>query len=264
MRIKTLVATTFLLALPLSAQDAKPGSEAKAPPELTQLRQELADANAKARDAFAKLRETDAWKKAQADEDREAMDKLRADLPKVDRAGLAARALKAADAHKGDDRARFLQWAVEYGPPEAANKAVDALVEGHLNSPVMLDYVSSQPFAYGLGRLDPSKHAARLAKIRAASSVETKAWATWAESLRLAGSKDDAEKAKADAVLAEAATLAKGTDLADRIAGPQFEKDRLKIGDVAPEIEANDVNGKPMKLSDHRGKVVVLDFWGDW
>lgn len=38
----------------------------------------------------------------------------------------------------------------------------------------------------------------------------------------------------------------------------------LAIGKVAPEIEAEDVYGVPLKLSDYRGKVVVLDFWGDW
>jgi hypothetical protein len=36
------------------------------------------------------------------------------------------------------------------------------------------------------------------------------------------------------------------------------------IGQVAPEISGEDVDGKPMKLSDYRGKVVVLDFWGNW
>jgi len=39
---------------------------------------------------------------------------------------------------------------------------------------------------------------------------------------------------------------------------------RLKPGDRAPEIEGGDLGGKPMKLSDFRGKVVVLDFWNDW
>ena len=37
-----------------------------------------------------------------------------------------------------------------------------------------------------------------------------------------------------------------------------------KIGDVAPEIEGKDAEGVTFKLSDYRGKVVVLDFWGDW
>ncbi len=31
-----------------------------------------------------------------------------------------------------------------------------------------------------------------------------------------------------------------------------------------PEIEAEDLDGVTFKLSDYRGKVVVLDFWGNW
>lgn len=38
----------------------------------------------------------------------------------------------------------------------------------------------------------------------------------------------------------------------------------LQIGKQAPEIIGEDLDGKPIKLSDYRGKVVVLDFWGHW
>jgi len=38
----------------------------------------------------------------------------------------------------------------------------------------------------------------------------------------------------------------------------------FQVGMVAPEIEAEDIDGQVFKLSDYRGKVVVLDFWGDW
>jgi thiol-disulfide isomerase/thioredoxin len=38
----------------------------------------------------------------------------------------------------------------------------------------------------------------------------------------------------------------------------------LAPGKPAPEIENLDLNGKPLKLSDYRGKVVVLVFWGSW
>ena len=38
----------------------------------------------------------------------------------------------------------------------------------------------------------------------------------------------------------------------------------LAIGKLAPEISGVDVDGRKFKLSDYRGKVVVLDFWGDW
>jgi hypothetical protein len=39
---------------------------------------------------------------------------------------------------------------------------------------------------------------------------------------------------------------------------------RLAVGKKAPDIEGQDVDGKKFKLSDYRGKVVLLDFWGNW
>lgn len=43
-----------------------------------------------------------------------------------------------------------------------------------------------------------------------------------------------------------------------------FEIKHLDIGRVAPDIEGDDADGVEFKLSDYRGKVVVLDFWVDW
>jgi hypothetical protein len=48
------------------------------------------------------------------------------------------------------------------------------------------------------------------------------------------------------------------------VASELFEIRSLAIGKVAPEIEGEDIDGKSFKLSDYRGKVVVLDFWGNW
>ena len=36
------------------------------------------------------------------------------------------------------------------------------------------------------------------------------------------------------------------------------------VGQLALEISGVDLDGAPMRLSDYRGKVVVLDFWGHW
>jgi len=36
------------------------------------------------------------------------------------------------------------------------------------------------------------------------------------------------------------------------------------VGRTAPDIEGEDSAGKAFKLSDYRGKVVVLDFWASW
>ena len=48
--------------------------------------------------------------------------------------------------------------------------------------------------------------------------------------------------------------------------GPVDEPDEPgpKVGDVVPEIVGVDIDGVQFQLSDYRGKVVVLDFWGDW
>ncbi len=43
-----------------------------------------------------------------------------------------------------------------------------------------------------------------------------------------------------------------------------FRIRHLSIGRVTPEIVGEDIFGKTFKLSDHRGKVVVLSFWGHW
>jgi hypothetical protein len=43
-----------------------------------------------------------------------------------------------------------------------------------------------------------------------------------------------------------------------------FELDHLQLGMQAPDFEATDENGVKFKLSDYKGKVVVVDFWGNW
>lgn len=38
----------------------------------------------------------------------------------------------------------------------------------------------------------------------------------------------------------------------------------VEIGKPAPEIVGIDADGKQFRLSDYRGKVVLLDFWASW
>jgi thiol-disulfide isomerase/thioredoxin len=72
---------------------------------------------------------------------------------------------------------------------------------------------------------------------------------------------DPEEKARMIAVqrrLAKPKTLAEVAD--ERL----DEMYNLVVGKPAPEIEGATVDGKAMKLSDYRGKVVVVVFWGSW
>jgi hypothetical protein len=43
-----------------------------------------------------------------------------------------------------------------------------------------------------------------------------------------------------------------------------FEIRHLGVGKEAPDIEGEDQNGKRFKLSDYRGKAVLLDFWSEY
>jgi thiol-disulfide isomerase/thioredoxin len=52
--------------------------------------------------------------------------------------------------------------------------------------------------------------------------------------------------------------------LGDQAEGMLFLLHHLDIGRTAPEIEGEDIDGKPMKLSDYRGKVVMVLFWATW
>jgi hypothetical protein len=56
----------------------------------------------------------------------------------------------------------------------------------------------------------------------------------------------------------------KATLLGDRAKGELYELKNLAVGMTAPEIEGEDLDAKALKLSDYRGKVVMLDFWGNW
>ncbi|WP_298737743.1 TlpA disulfide reductase family protein [uncultured Chitinophaga sp.] len=58
-------------------------------------------------------------------------------------------------------------------------------------------------------------------------------------------------------------------EIQNSFAGKEFaasmeRERRLALGSPAPDFTQNDVAGKPVKLSDFRGKYVLLDFWASW
>ena len=79
----------------------------------------------------------------------------------------------------------------------------------------------------------------------------------------------DAVQREAEALLEQVAAVYtdvkshRGT-LADIAKSDLFELRNLSVGKTAPDIEGKDVDGQAFKLSDYRGKVVFLDFWGYW
>lgn len=54
-----------------------------------------------------------------------------------------------------------------------------------------------------------------------------------------------------------------GGTIGEQAKAELFEIRHLLVGKQAPEIEGQDQDGKEFKLSDYRGKVVLLDFWSE-
>jgi hypothetical protein len=58
--------------------------------------------------------------------------------------------------------------------------------------------------------------------------------------------------------------LAFGGTVGTKAKSELFEIKFLSVGKVAPEVEGEDQDGKKFKLSDYRGKVILLDFWSEF
>jgi RNA polymerase sigma factor (sigma-70 family) len=99
--------------------------------------------------------------------------------------------------------------------------------------------------------------------------AKVRLWASYhlAENLYEAGKAKEAEALLEAVSRDEQAKKVSGYvmgNLADTANRKLFEVRRLNIGQEIPEIEGPDLDGNPMKLSDSRGKVTLLVFWGIW
>jgi thiol-disulfide isomerase/thioredoxin len=56
----------------------------------------------------------------------------------------------------------------------------------------------------------------------------------------------------------------KPLDMGEVVLKPIVPTVNLKVGDAAPDFRVKTLDGKPLKLSDFRGKYVLLDFWATW
>jgi hypothetical protein len=162
-------------------------------------------------------------------------------------------------------------WIVRVGRADRvddAREAAEILVLDHLDSPTLvqlIDEVTHSP------RLDSVFVFETLNTIRAESSLrEVQAAAQFALAFaHLEQGETDEQRAAGrkrarELLVALQADFADVGDYAARAERALFEVDHLQIGMAAPDFEATDSDGVPFKLSDYRGKVVVVDFWGFW
>lgn len=67
-----------------------------------------------------------------------------------------------------------------------------------------------------------------------------------------------------EAIIKSADVTLGNTSVADIARDELFTINHLSKGKTAPDIVGKDSGGRPLKLSDYRGKVVMLVFWSSW
>lgn len=204
------------------------------------------------------------------------------------------------ESHAADVRAvETLVWIVHMREPKSAQAAIDRLAEYHLARPETIELAirhEQSPMRWVgplltklLQRLD-ADHFRRprilfaLARQKQFDSqlpaqLALKADADRSELELLYGQETIAACRRIDAEETERQAIAlfrqldrqygsqpaaKGMTFGELATAAIFEMEHLAIGKVAPDLEGEDLEGKPLKLSDYRGKVVVLSFWGTW
>jgi hypothetical protein len=197
---------------------------------------------------------------------------LVAKLNRVRAGNLADAVLARAEKDAKDEKAAdLLAWVARngfYGP--AGEKAITLLVEKYPENPAIEQICSL------LGRGGMAKASDLLKQILEKSTKPSvKAAAALALGQALAAKVDTlGEKpAEADKVAAEAEKyftmvineLAKDDAAKKKAAEKELRVLRtLRVGKEAPEIKGVDLDKREFKLTDYRGKVVMIDFWGNW
>ena len=85
-----------------------------------------------------------------------------------------------------------------------------------------------------------------------------------AEGLCETAGEDAARKQRGLALMREVLERWPESDAAESVAGKLFRYERLAVGMPCPDFETVDADGVAFKLSDYKGKVTVIDFWGFW
>jgi hypothetical protein len=212
---------------------------------------------------------------------------------------FAPRFLELAEKHPKDPAAvDALIWVVSHGRGNPRTKAITILLRDHVQSEKMASACPTLAYAWDKESTQLLREVLEKNKHRPARALACLALAQQTENrMRLAKRfKDQPERLKPyeglmgkeavekliktkpeelskevedlyERVVKEFANVtdASGNKLGD-VAKEKLDALRhpIVVGKPAPEIEAEDIDGKKFKLSDYRGKVVLLDFWGNW
>jgi hypothetical protein len=147
----------------------------------------------------------------------------------------------------------------------AALSAFEQLTQHHAADPALKGHLSRLRYAYYRVGAQPAKELFERV-IASNPDKDAGAWATFNLGLTLYRDHGatDADKKKAIDLFKTTVNKYPDTSAANQAKGFVYEAEHLQIGMTAPEIVGTDVEGNEIRLSQFRGQVVVLDFWGFW
>jgi thiol-disulfide isomerase/thioredoxin len=214
------------------------------------------------------LKESDAiFDAAKTDEERQA---VRSNFNKW-RITFLSRVLEFAENNPKDEEAILALYRVlhadTYAEPRQVEKAVQLVLKDHvkserLNNPPILWLIEDSPAAEtlmrGVLKENPFRPIQALARLRLGQILKVQAKAGPPE--RAAKLVKEAEGVF-ERVVEEYADVA---EITEKAWGELFELRHVAVGKALPDIKGKDSSDRELKLSDYRGKVVVVTFWADW
>jgi len=252
--MKTLhLCATALVSVAVLAANALPTEMAASEDARGQYRQLLKDHGAAVKEYQAEIARLEESDKAEAAEYAESWNPTPAFVEAF---------ADAAEQYAGtEDAVQFLLWVLqndagEEGLSEISTATLDTLIDQHADDPNFFNsvqYIGFRVSMYGQARtvaicdrvIERSKDDLRLAGLYGRGVTRAEA--------------SEVELAKVDFMAIPA-----DSEIGKLAQGYLFELENLVIGMTAPDIADRDLDGVDFKLSDYRGKVVVIDFWGDW
>ncbi len=163
--------------------------------------------------------------------------------------------------------ASFLIWLVQNASGEnkpLATQSVETLVHHHLSNPAMATFGPVIPRLQFM--VDKDRLPAIEAKLAKAERADLQGWFAFSQlhTALKSAPLDSKEYRYAKSTLLAKSEAAEVTALTKQVHSAIQLRESYGIGKTAPDIAGVDLDGIEFKLSDYKGKIIFLDFWGDW
>ena len=161
--------------------------------------------------------------------------------------------------------AQSIAWVAANGPARKRQSALEFMFENYADSEAMELVVGISDI--GVPRRKAESRFRSLIKDNPSETVKALATMSLAELMEPGATGKtlkEVEKLYETVVNKYASVERRGVPIGDSAKDALFAIQYLSIGKEAPEIAAEDLDGVEFKLTDYRGKIVLLDFWGNW